>query len=59
LAILAFLILALQHLAIGYLQRQDRGVDELGVQSKAAIPLLLHPAVWESTRGITIPFGHV
>lgn len=44
LAILAFLVLALQPLAVGYLQRQDRGEDELGGQSKVAIPLLPHPA---------------
>lgn len=44
LAILVFLVLALQHMAIGYLQRQVRGVDELEPQSKATIPLLLHPA---------------
>lgn len=44
LAILVFLVLGLQDLATGHLQREERGVDELRAQSKAAVPLVLCPA---------------
>lgn len=42
--ILVFLVLALQDLATGHLQREESGVDELRAQAKAAVPLVLCPA---------------